>query len=387
VAGVRVRPGAELAYKTETLEAGLDVAVEFSRFNNSDYDSDDQDVEFTLNKSAERLTWGLSADFVRDSTRTSEADDSGRITDIVRGEQYSLAPYMEYWLSESFRWNASLSHSGKEFDDEASDTTYIGEIFGPEHLNTTAYAGYDYDQVSAGLIYLFNEDGYLGLTVTKSKYEGDPFVSFFSVFGFVGKRENSSESDAIDYSLSVNYRLTEKFSISGQVGYSDRDNAYRVTTYTNLGAVLPTQSAYVETSSSSEVVDISVDYKGEQHEFNGLLGISDSPSSDGVVVKNSNVKLSWLWRLSKLSELKNSIEYGEKETSDDSLEDGGRASGINRDYMNYRLRYSHRLTKEWFSHIEYRYRYNDRSTLDGTAESNVIALGFTYRPTKTTWSR
>jgi hypothetical protein len=367
VAGARVTPSAMLAYKTETLEASLDVEAEFSRFNDSNYDSDDQDVGFALSQKGELLIWGLTADVVRDSTRTS---DPLRVIDIERREQYSIAPYAEYWLGENVRLNGSLSYSETDYE------------------NKVNYTSYSYAQGSIGLIYLLGKNGHVGFTAAASSYEGDPLVSIAGSPLSFFIAESSSDSEALDYRLTAKYRFTEKISLSGQLGYSDRDNTYSECAQQFVfGFPGPRNCVSLETESSSESVDIVLDYSGEQHAFEASLGVSDSPSSEGVIVKNSTLSVVWNWQVSENGQLKNSLQYGERETSDDSLDSLSVSNDVQRDYGNYKLRYSHRLTEEWFSHIEYRYRYNERSTLDDTAESNVIALGFTYRPTKTTWSR
>jgi opacity protein-like surface antigen len=123
ISGVSLAPALRLGYRTPDLTVSLDTQLNFARFDERDYDSSDQRMILDVAKQTPRNELGLQAGGVRDSTRTSELEDTGRVSRrAVRREDYWLAPSWLTYLSErnALRFGASfhdVSYGSRTYTD------------------------------------------------------------------------------------------------------------------------------------------------------------------------------------------------------------------------------------------------------------------------------
>ena len=93
ISGASIAPGLKLGYRTADVTATLDTKLNFAAYDESAYDSNDQRLQFDVTKTTPRNEFGLQAGMNRDSTRTSELEDTGRVSDeATRHEDYWFSP-------------------------------------------------------------------------------------------------------------------------------------------------------------------------------------------------------------------------------------------------------------------------------------------------------
>jgi hypothetical protein len=165
VIGSNVDLSARLAWRTESRELWAAPRLRFLRYEEMEaLDSDDQFLDLGCEFRRERAAWGLSASLARDSTLTSELEDTGFVSANKRHERASMtasggwnysergqlgvlasaqehryldavntglvdyqyangAVWMSYALSERSRGGAQLSWGSFEVESPGADTT------------------------------------------------------------------------------------------------------------------------------------------------------------------------------------------------------------------------------------------------------------------------
>jgi len=126
--GVITRAAAKLGVRSDRYDIALDNRVVINRYS-SDFDLDSEDVfiDFTSNFNAtEKSIFSLSGNYTRDTTLTSELDESGTGTGLVLQdnpvrEQWSVSPNWTYLLSETQFLQANYSHYDVSYEESDLD--------------------------------------------------------------------------------------------------------------------------------------------------------------------------------------------------------------------------------------------------------------------------
>lgn len=92
---------AKLGRRTETSNVSLDTRLEFNQYTNSDaLDNNNQFFNVASHYSTERNTWRLDGYYHRDSTVTSELEDTGLVQANFRVTRASALPSLEHAFTE-----------------------------------------------------------------------------------------------------------------------------------------------------------------------------------------------------------------------------------------------------------------------------------------------
>lgn len=374
----------------ETWQAALDIELDFNSYNRDEYDSDDQLMGLNFNKNTERQNFGIRGKVIRDSTRTSEIETSGQIgLKARRRESYSVTPYWSYLVNSSNK--VSIEGSLYTVD-------YAGD--------NSQFTDYDYNTVSASWFTAVNESLTLQFNVVDTAFETDlvsasiyvPALNSIESLGEYGAYYHV-ESDGLQLQVGGEYRLTEQFVLTGLVGKTSTEQRYVVEpasacgTGVVVGASLlgpvyarPDQCALDDYDESSVTGELGVSWSGERSTLSALYSIKNEPVSRGYEIESEKARLNWKYRLSKLNHFELKFLYGQTEAVDISAT-ALNPEVSNRDFINANLIYRHRLTETWNFRAEGAYRWQERETTLGDAESYLIKLGITYRPVESIWSR
>ena len=340
ISGASIAPGLKLGYRTADVTATLDTRLNFATYDESAYDSNDQRLQFDVNKTTPRNEFGLQAGMNRDSTRTSELEDTGRVSDEATRHE-------DYWFSP--RW---LTYIGKrdalQFGASAHDVSY----------DSRSYIDYTTGQGDITWLHILTPRTTLKLQAYFNRYEADNLLS--------------TETDSTGLMAGGDYEVSKNLKLSGLVGISNVESNYDV----------PQGFPFVVNDSSDDVwvADTTLEYTQPRWKLALNLASQTFPSGDGYVQKRDYGRLSYSFRITDMATLRLAALYGQNESVDDR-------ANVNRDYADGEAGLDWRINRSWYLTARYRYRFQDHETSPGDADSNAVFFGIRYEPTTKRWSR
>ncbi len=388
--GETLNPSAGLQVKTESWATSVNADLRFSNFNRNGYDSDDQYIDLISRKTGERYSFSLQANATHDTTRTSEALDSGRISN-ERRKYYSLTPSWTYSITDQHQLTLSTTLSTAEYNDER-------------------YTGYENGQAYAEWAYIYAENLRFFLRANASDYESDgrrqrfnfvrlintPFSPSPRRQFFLEEQTYVTKTNGIGFQLGANYQVTEKLAFFGLFGSSETDTNYDITAGSNLCDITASDPSWIvrgactleDQSSSTKTIDSSITWKEERQTFVVGYNLQTQPSSDGFLLEYNRANLNWNYKLSQKNNINISAVWGKNKTLDKPDEQVV-TSNSDREFQNVTVGYNHRFTKEWSVNLSYRYRYQERKTnnTDATGTGTGGHIAISYRPQAKQWSR
>jgi hypothetical protein len=372
VSGRTLIPEFSLGAASETTTADLQLHTWFRRFSISDYDSDDQDLQLSVQHKLERQQFGLSFKTVRDSTLTSELLDSGRVADARRHTQNLLQPSWTYLLSEKNLLTAQGSYSVSKYSGEQ-------------------YTNYDYWQASLRWTHVLSERLRLFLETDHSDYQSAqrPFV-----FGFLGLAITQGyATSSVDNSVQIggDYALSEALQLSLQVGRTFDKTSYEVRDPLRLcsSAFAPISPlcSLQENRTQLSLLDSSLTWSaGERSQLSASASRQTQPSSDGYTLQSTQYNVNWRYQLWEAGTLSAAVTIGDNSVSG-ANKNSGLARQSDRRFRYATLAYTHQLNERWSLDCKYRYQYQKYDELDRSATSKAVYLGINYRPREWRWRR
>lgn len=334
--------------RTPTVDAQVALGLDFDRFDDSNYDSDDQDLTFSV-KHVDRINeYGVTGGLKRDSTRTSELEDTGRFSDrAIRKENARITPYWTHRLDERNSVKLGLNYQ---------DVTYQAANYS------------DYQLGSSTLSWVHQLTGY-------TAWQIQFYTSNYNAEGF-----RDVESDASGLRLGYETALTQRLELKVLVGASRIDTSYQSTFLVNTpgGAVVITGGD--DDQATTAFADMVLTYTSARSLWNVRLNTDAVPSGDGYLRVNNRVDADWIYQLTERIETVIAILYGEAESLDDRVDD-------KRDYINFEAGVLYRLTENWDIATLYRHRAQDQGGMLDSAESDALFVTLRYHPPGMVWSR
>lgn len=387
--GTEVVTSLESRAAGETWQAELGLELDFNSYNRSEYDSDDQYIDFNLNKITERQNFGIRTNVVRDSTRTSEIETSGQIgLKAVRRESYTVNPY----------WSYSL--------DQVNRVSIEGALYAVDYSgDDSQFTDYDYSTLSASWFSVLSESFTLQVNAVGTSFESDPRPGTATLpVGVFEAGEYDVSTDSVQLQVGGEYTFSEQLSFNALVGTTDTKQQYNVGPANacvstsipgggiylftvNVGPILnPDQCFLRDYSDESVTGEVGLSWKGERYTLKADYTIKNEPVSRGYEIQSDKARIIWNYKLSKVNDLGVNFLYGKHEAVDVSAT-AINADVSNRDFINANVNYRHRLTEDWLVVANAGYRWQDRDAVPGEAESYILRLGVTYKPTRSIWSR
>jgi hypothetical protein len=339
VSGGKMSLPATLTMRSERLKASLMGELASSKYDDSGYDSNDQNLQGNATYQLERGTVTGHVGFKRDSTRDSAFLDTGIVgLEATRVEKGTLGGSGDYMFTEK---NGIIG--GVDY----SDVSYASDRYQP----------YEYLSGYGGWTHQWTERTRLRLQAYASRYENDAALKV--------------ESDTIGAQAGFDSELSERLSVSVLAGWADVDTDYS----TNLLVQLPNDS-----SDSTFTGEGNLTYREERYELTTKINSGTRPSGDGYLLQTTQLDLGYRYHVTEQSRFDFTLVGGNSSSLDSRINN-------DRDYARANLRMDYRFAPSWYVAGTYTYSYQDRQRALGDADSNAVYASLVFNPQKKTWSR
>ena len=342
ISGGRLAIPAVIASKSERLDASLTGELEFSRFDEDAWDSDDQRFIGRASYLLEKGDVNGYAGYKRDSTRTGEFLDTG-VTGLeaTRREVVTAGGSVNQLFTERNGLTAGLDYRGIDYE-------------------TLLLRDYDFVSGYLGWLHQWSERAQLRVQGYASAFENDDnFDTDLKV-----------ETDTLGAQVGFDTTLSEKMSMSLLLGWANLESEY-----SSQSAVIP------EDDEADEILlKATLDYRSERHELSLEAGSEPTGSGNGLIVSGQYVGVDYSYALSERSSFDLELDAGQRSAIDDRIEN-------DRDFARLELGLDYQFSQSWHLVGSYAYVWQDRERAIDSADSNQVTLSVIYKPTKHVWSR
>ncbi len=299
-------------------------------------DTNDNYMNLSYGYNAERYSLSLNGGYSRESTITSELDDTGRVQVVRKVNQTTLAPSFNYQISPRSSLSVSLSHQEKNYD-----------------APITEFSDYTVDVVNANYSYAVSESTRLQAVLTRSKVDTPD-----GAFRFVGV---GTLSQTDNYQLGLEYQLAENLNISALYGKRDTQQDIEVN-----GSLFATET------SQGSVYNIAVTKTLARGTLKLQATRDYSPSGNGVVYETDNANLNMQLMLDQRHGLNLDIAYLDRKASSTTF------TAIGRKYYRIQPGYYWNMSENWVLSTYYRYSRQQYDDNTAAAESNLVSINLAY---------
>lgn len=361
IAGYTLSPGLALNYRTPTFSAGLKGTLAFADFDEEQYNSDDQKVALTLTETTQHNVFSLGAGVNRDSSRTSELLDTGRITNTAVRRK-------DLWLAPSWTHSINPRHA-MQFSGRVQQVEYQSDNF----------ADYDYQQLNVTWIMTLSPNNSLHIQVFGNHYEND--------------QRTSVDSNSYGLQMGGVIKISENLSLTGLAGLMKAKTNYEVagafdTELTDSGifetdlanSSLFNNATTVQFENTTVTLDGSLKYQQQRYSLSLNVSSKTQPSGNGYEQQSDHASMVYRYRLTERTNVQINASYGENASQDNSISD-------QRNYSSVQLAMNYKLTKTLRVGGRYRFRSQERENTSVSAESNAVFITLTYQPQTQKWSR
>lgn len=375
-------PKLTLGMNTETDKLELDSDFDFNHYNRSEFNSDDQDIKLALSHQFENSSIGLNANYIHNSTLTSELLTSGRIgTKADRAEQYTVSPNWIYTFNEQNLLQLSGSYTTQNYENNS-------------------YTGYKNAAEELDWIHVINERLKLVATASYSNYHSDdllntvyaPITLFNVVLGYVpvGTQSYSTRTQTKNFQIGADYKVTETSLLSGRLGRLRNDTTHPFKDPNDFcaygDAVVAVCSSIPHSVNFGTSAQLDWTWTNERHQFSLNTSKETQPSSNGYTVDALQIGSNWSYQLSELNKILASVSLLRNHAIDkkNSLQN---TSVADRDYGSATLQYQRQLSEYWFLSASFQFSEQKYTQIDNQASSRVYSLGISYKPQQWHWAR
>ena len=333
--GIRIALPISFSMRSERASALFASELKSYKFDDSGYDSNDQNFEGNAAYQLELGSVSGKAGYMRGSTLGTEFLDTGRIGGVAtRVERATAGGNGTYFLTEKSRAYVALNYVQTDYaSPRYIGGTVIGSSFGAAHQWT--------------------ERTSLSLGGNVSRYQNNA--------------DRQTTSDIIGSQAGFESILSENLDVALTGGIS-----YITTSFdTNSATPRP------DTDSTAYVVNGTLNYRQERYLVSAILLRNIRPTGNGDLNIFDQAKIDYRYKLSDLSGFKVSLLVGNTEALQDSIDDG-------RKFAKIGLGISYKLASSWAVSSDYTYRYQDNGR---AAQSNALKINLTFDPEGYIWSR
>jgi predicted porin len=323
-----ITPTLFLSRATEDTFLGLDAGYRIEKFTSlKELDRQDPFLLFSSSASYERSEFGLDAEYSQRAQRTIAAEDTGDFASDATVTTRSIAPRYEYQLTARDFIYTNLSYEERSYDED-------------QFLDNETYT------LTGGWRRNFTERLTGGLALTYIDYEAE-------------SSNRTSEYEAYNLNLTSTYRLSELWSLAGQVGYNTLDSENTIISGPTF-----------EDKSSGTLYSLSAIYEGDLNNVSIEIAKALNPSGEGVVNEQESISLDWQRQIA------NQLNFGllttyQKTTSASDFDN------TDRDYMTFSPSLRWRLEENIALNLGYQFRKQEGDTVED-AESNMVFLTLNY---------
>lgn len=338
--------GADVGYRSDLYNLRVIPRIVSRRYpGDSDFDNDDQFVNYRFTRQTRNGSWGVSGRFIRDYIRTGERayvdfeaddpeeledDDSGRVGARDRRLRWSVAPRLQTRLSEQSYLDTRIRYTKTDYD-QTLETRLV-----------------DYETARAEARY--------------SRIIDRRTTGIVEVDGLWYSAEDTPD-DSMSYGLQLGFRRdlseTTSFELLGGLSSSERDEGGNETNWIGEANLVR----------RLETIRLTAQYRR-----------SISGTGSGTLTRRDQVNVAFTRRLTDLF----TAGLGFLAYTTNSVED---VEFDERDYAQLRAQFIWKLTRTFDLETNYRWTLIDREDEDGTGTSNGITLWLHYRPNPFSVSR
>lgn len=319
--------------RTEVTDIKFQLQLDAQRYQDlDDLDTNDIKLGMQTTHQIELDRFGLDLAYESDDSRNTEVESTGLVQTSSQRVLISIAPNWQRQLSERALVFANYNYSDIEYDG-------------------TGRIDYWTDSASLGFSYALSEKTTLQTSVNASRYEAESISSEYQTYGL---------------RAGFNHNFTETFSSGLTVGLTHTESDFLV-------GVTPTSA-----TDNSWQLDASLKKKFQVTDIVASLSVTESPGSQGRLLRNEKLKLSVNRKLSER------LAFSVTGTAYRNESAGGiDNTADSRTYYSLEPRLRWKATRWWTVVGSYRYRNQEfTETTNGDAESNALFVTVQY-----TWPR
>lgn len=343
--------GLALKAASDTWNSTLNPSFNFRRFAiGEDIDADEYGVRSQHQyKLTERLQASLQADYVRDSTLSSELTDAGRRNDVANRDTVSVAPGINYLVTDTTSVNANYLYSDVGFDAPAEQ----------------GLVDYKFQQWSAGATHYISQ---------RWQVFANFFVTDFEV------ASTSSETWTYGGMVGASYAWSDSLSTSGSVGYQTANTDFLELVRLAVPGTNPQQFIDLlqpaNSKSNGPIANFGIKkrFENTRMEFNYARRVSPSIrgaqtlEDDMVLIADHDVSRRWLL----------GFRGGYNMRSAQAEEIGGAIRDLNRDQASLGGSLTFRATEEISIRGEYRFSRQSLAETDERIYVNAMFVSMIF---------
>lgn len=242
----------------------VDLAINAERSSNQAVSADREDPNISLGwtRGYETGQFGITANFSEQSTRTSEFDETGLVTNNNTRQTHSVGADWRKELSERYSLTVGLNATKVEFDGQ-----------------TASLNDYDNKSINTQLAYSINDQIESFVGVSFSRFEPT----------------SSDVSNFRSLEVGGTWEMSEQLSINGSVGINKTSGA---------------------SNESGSQAMFGTKYTTARTQSNVSLSRSRSPSSSGIINESNRLSAGWSYSLSEIENLAVDFNWQENLTAD-----------------------------------------------------------------------
>lgn len=333
----KIQPTLLLSRAEANSMVSLNTGVRVERYTDlKDQDREDPFARFSGNWNTERSSYGLSASYSENAQRAIADEDTGDFSSNTTVESINISPTYNYQLTEKDSVYGSYTYSDRKYTGGDTSDNPLGTNFSD---NTT-------HSFTGGWQRSLSERLTGGLALTYANYESE------------GRQQ--TEYDTYNFAVTSSYLLSEKWSLSGQVGYRTLENE-----------ITPVVGPKLTDESSGSLFSFASTYEGEINTVTFSLARSLNPSGEGVVNEQDKISLYWQRSLSERLSFTLNTSYQETQTADS-------INNIDRKYLQFSPSMAWQLQEDLTLRFGYQYREQKSTNNVDTVDGNMVFLTVGY---------
>lgn len=326
-----------LSGRSPTSEANVSLGLHFDRYSDETLDTDDQFLGVDLVKRTLLSEYALALQYDRDTTLTSEFDDSGLVRDGSRVERFGAEPSWTYQWTERTSIRPAYRYGESNFRDTAD-----------EELDDNR-----------------NQD--LSVLLTHALSERTALLGQVALERFEVTEGDPATTDNVQATGGITYRASEVLTLTGTVGGRRTEFEETVGGITNRA------------TDNGAVYELTAEWSWPRSSLSLEAGQSLEPSSISSSAEETRLGATYRYQMSERSEFRIAANAARRKYAPTA----DRAGDEQRDYYRVEVATDWQLSRVWVMSGGYRYRREENDpaldpSRDNIAESNSIFLTLSY---------
>jgi len=357
--GMMLSPDVKFSGATETLTVTGGLNLSFNRYlNQPQLNIDNYDLSLRSRYKAERDSFQLNLDAIRDSTLVSELATTGVVLAYAPRNLFTVTPSWSRALTEATSLNASYTYTDVKYHAPPG----------------TSLINYQDQLASIGLQSNIDQGKILNVAAYYDRYETPSPGTIQNTYGVQGGYDHAF-SETLHGNLVLGWRLTQS-TVSSQALICDGTIIVGIC----FGTIIETTAVQKQTSSGFTLNAI-LEKRSETDTLTGRVSQEINPSGAGSLVQTQRVGVNWAKQWSPtLSSNIDAAAYQSKYV-------GGIVTSSNSRYYALNSSLAWRLTEWWRLDVGYNYQRQKYDTAPVAANNNVIYLLLSYTWPKLSVSR